>query len=65
MYKLPDSNYQLLDTMQRFSCLEKLTMLGKVEGKKRKGRSPAGWMESVTLEMGVEDLQGQTGSRSS
>ncbi len=31
----------------RHDCLEKLLIQGKVEGKRRRGRPPKGWMDDI------------------
>ena len=34
--------------MQRTDSLEKTLMLGKIEGKRRRGRQRMGWLDSIT-----------------
>ena len=37
--------------MQRADSLEKTLLLGKIEGKRRKGRQRAGWLDGITDSM--------------
>jgi len=37
--------------MQRADSLEKTLMLGKIEGRRRRGRQRVGWLESITDSM--------------
>ena len=39
--------------MQRTDSLEKIQMLGKIEGKRRKGRQRIRWLDSITDSMDV------------
>ena len=39
--------------MQRTDSLEKTLMLGKFEGRKRRGRQKIGWLDGITDEMDV------------
>ena len=39
--------------MQRANSLEKTQMLGKIEGKKRRGRQRMRWLDSITNSMGM------------
>ena len=39
--------------MQRTDSLEKTLMLGKVEGRRRRGRQRMGWLDSITDPMDV------------
>ena len=50
--------------MQRIDSFEKTLMLGKIEGRKRRGRQRMRWLHSITdsmdmgLSKGVDDGQG-------
>ena len=50
--------------MQIPSSLDKAVMLGKVEGKRRRGRPAARWMDSVTVVMNalLEELKDRLGT---
>ena len=37
--------------MQRADSLEKILMLGKIEGKRRRGRQRMGWLDGITDSM--------------
>ena len=37
--------------MQRANSLEKILMLGKIEGKRRRGRQRMRWLDSITKSM--------------
>ena len=37
--------------MQRYNSLEKTLMLGKIEGKRRKGRQRMRWLDGITDSM--------------
>ena len=37
--------------MQRTDCLEKTLMLGKIEGRRRRGRQRMRWLDSITDSM--------------
>ena len=37
--------------MQRANSLEKTLMLGKIEGKRRRGQQRMGWLDSITSSM--------------
>ena len=39
--------------MQKANSLEKTQMLGKIEGKKRRGRQRMRWLDSITNSMGM------------
>ena len=45
--------------MQRTDSLEKIQMLGKIEGKRRKGRPRIRWLDSITdsMNMSLSKLQ--------
>ena len=40
--------------MQRADSLEKTLMLGKIEGKRRRGHEKMRWLDSITNSMGVD-----------
>ena len=44
---------------QRVDSLEKTLMLGKIEGRKRRGRRRMGWLDGITdsMDMGLGGLQ--------
>ena len=53
-------NLQYFDyQMQRVNSLEKALMLGKVEGKRRKGWQRRGWLDGITdsVDMNLSKLQ--------
>ena len=53
-------NLQYFDyQMQRVNSLEKALMLGKVEGKRRKGWQRRGWLDGITdsMDMNLSKLQ--------
>ena len=39
--------------MQRTDSLEKTLMLGKIEGRRRRGRQRMRWLDGITKSMGV------------
>ena len=39
--------------MQRTDSLEKTLMLGKIEGRRRRGRQKVGWLDGITNSMGM------------
>ena len=39
--------------MQRADSLEKTLMLGKIEGRRRRGRQRMKWLDSITHSMGM------------
>jgi len=45
--------------MQRANSLEKTLMLGKIEGKKRRGQQRIRWLDSITdsMDMNLSKLQ--------
>ena len=45
--------------MQRTDSLEKTLMLGKIEGRRRRGRQKMRWLDSITdsMDMGLGGLQ--------
>ena len=44
----------LCHLMQRDDSLEKTLMLGKIEGKRRKGQQRMRWLDSITDSMGMK-----------
>ena len=44
--------------MQRTNSFEKTLMLGKIEGRRRRGRQRMGWLDSITdtMDMGLSRL---------
>ena len=44
----------LCHLMQRDNSLEKTLMLGKIEGKRRKGQQRMRWLDSITDSMGMK-----------
>ena len=49
MLKLQSFDY----LMRRADSLEKILMLGKAEGKRRRGRQRMRWLDSITDSMGM------------
>ena len=45
--------------MQRADSFEKTLMLGKIEGKRRRGRQRMGWLDGITasMDMALGELQ--------
>ena len=45
--------------MRRTDCFEKTLMLGKIEGRRRRGRQRIRWLDSITnsMDMGLSGLQ--------
>ena len=43
--------------MQRTDSFEKTLMLGKIEGRRRKGRQRMSWLDGITDSMDVSKLQ--------
>ena len=45
--------------MQRVDSLEKTLMLGKIEGRRRRGRQRMGWLDGITdsMDMGLGELR--------
>ena len=46
--------------MQRTNSLEKTLMLGKIEGRRRRGQQRMGWLDGITdsMDMSLSELRG-------
>ena len=57
MLKLKLQNFRLL--MRRANSLEKTLMLGKTEGRRRRGRQRTSWLDGITdsMHMSLSKLQ--------
>ena len=51
--------------MQRADSLEKTLMLGKIEGRRRRGQQTTRWLDSITdsMDMSLSKLQGMVKDR--
>ena len=51
--------------MQRANSLEKILMLGKTEGRRRRGRQRTRWLDGITdsMDMNLSKLQGMANDR--
>ena len=51
--------------MQRADSLEKVLMLGKIEGKRRRGQQRMRWLDSIadSMDMNLSKLQGMVKDR--
>ena len=43
--------------MRRTNSLEKTLMLGKIEGRRRRGQQRKRWLEGITMDMSLSKLQ--------
>ena len=50
---------QYLGLMRKTDSLEKALMLGKIEGKRRRGRQRMGWLDGITdsMDLGLGELR--------
>ena len=56
---MPTYNVDFGHLMQRADSLEKTLMLGKIEGRRRRGRQRMRWLDGITdlMDMGLGGLQ--------
>ena len=52
------------DLMQRADSLEKTLILGKIEGKRRRGQQRMRWLDGITEGHELEQTQGDSGQGS-
>ena len=59
MLKLKLQNFGLQNMMRRTDSLEKTLMLGKIEGRKRRGQQRMKWLDGITdsTDMSLSELQ--------
>ena len=48
---------KLCHLMQRTDSLEKTLMLGKIEGRRRRGRQRMRWLDGITMDMSLSKLR--------